>query len=84
MRFGVYGRPKNKTVLALLRPKANNILLGLGWVMTNGIRAALRVLLSDGGANLSEDAESPRGGVCNTLGESHINKARERCWVYKG
>ncbi|KAH9686973.1 Disease resistance protein [Citrus sinensis] len=22
--------------------------------------------------------------VCNTLGESHIGKARERCWVYKG
>ncbi|KAH9723913.1 hypothetical protein KPL70_007306 [Citrus sinensis] len=21
---------------------------------------------------------------CNTLGESHIGKARERCWVYKG
>ncbi|KAH9705032.1 hypothetical protein KPL70_011714 [Citrus sinensis] len=48
------------------------------------VRTALRVLLSDGGANLSEDAESPRGGVCNTLGESHIGKARERCWVYKG
>ncbi|KAH9662275.1 exosome complex exonuclease RRP44 [Citrus sinensis] len=29
--------------------------------------AAPRVLLSDGGAHLSEDAESPRGGVCNTL-----------------
>ncbi|KAH9763988.1 NB-ARC domain-containing protein [Citrus sinensis] len=46
--------------------------------------AAPRVLLSDGGANLGEDAESPRGCVCNTLGESHIDKARERYWVYKG
>ncbi|KAH9705029.1 hypothetical protein KPL70_011714 [Citrus sinensis] len=33
-RFGVYGRPKNKSVRALLRPKADNILPGLGWVMT--------------------------------------------------
>ena len=22
--------------------------------------------------------------LCNTLSESHISKARERCWVYKG
>ncbi len=34
MRFKVYGRPKNKIVRVALRPKADNILLGLGWVMT--------------------------------------------------
>ncbi|KAH9723911.1 hypothetical protein KPL70_007306 [Citrus sinensis] len=33
-RFGVYGCPKNKSVRGLLRPKADNILPGLGWVMT--------------------------------------------------
>ena len=69
---------------ALLRLKAVNILLSLGWVMIDGIRAALRVLLSDGRSNLSEDAESLRGGVCNTLGKFHISKVRERCCVYKG
>ena len=55
----------------------------MGWVMIDGIRAAPRVLLSHGRANLSEDAESLRGGVCNTLGESHISKILERLWVYK-
>ena len=34
----------------------DNILSGLGWVMTNGIKEAPRVLLSNGGANLSEDS----------------------------
>ena len=57
-RFGVYGRPKNKSVRALLRPKADNNLIGLSWVMTDGIKTAPRVLLSDDGANLSEDAKS--------------------------
>ena len=52
--------PKNKIVRALLSPKADNILAGLGWVMTDSIRAA----------------KSLRVGVCNTLGESHIGKAR--------
>ena len=51
----------NKTVRALLSPKADNILTGLGSVLTDGIRAAPHVLLIDGGANLSEDAESLRG-----------------------
>ena len=59
--FRVYGSPKNKTVRALLRPKVNNILPGLGWVMTNGIRAGLHVLLCDGGANLDEDTGSQWG-----------------------
>ena len=70
----MYGHPRNKTVRVLLRPKVDKILLGLGWVMTDGIRAAQRVLLSDSGANLGKDAESLREGVCNTLGESHIGK----------
>ena len=39
----------------------NNILQDLDWVMTDGIRATLFVLLSDGGTNLSEDDESSRG-----------------------
>ena len=34
MGFGVYGHPRNKTVRALLRPKADNILLRMSWVMT--------------------------------------------------
>ena len=59
--FGVYGHPRNKNVQALLRPKADNILPGLGWVMIYGIRAAAHVFLSDDGANLSKDAESLRG-----------------------
>ena len=33
-RFGVYERPRNKTVRALLRPKVDNILPSLDWVMT--------------------------------------------------
>ena len=74
----------NKTVQALLRLKADNILSSLGWVMTDGIREALCILLSDGRANLNENAESLREGVCNTLGKFHIGKAHERCWVYKG
>lgn len=73
---------------ALLRPKPDNILSGLGWVMIDGLRAAPRVLLSDDGANLSVDAESlgvwGGGGVCNTLGKSHIDKSQESCWIYKG
>ncbi|KAH9744086.1 hypothetical protein KPL70_003536 [Citrus sinensis] len=36
--LGVYGRPKNKSVRALLRLKADNILPGLGWVMTGRIK----------------------------------------------
>lgn len=56
--FEVYGRPRNKTVRTLLRPKADNILPYLSSVMTNGIRVAPRVLLRDGGVNLNEDAES--------------------------
>ena len=51
--------PKKKTVQAGLL--TDNILLGLGWVMTDGIRTAPRVLLNDGGANLSENAVSLRG-----------------------
>ena len=53
MRFGVYGRPMNKI-------KADNILPGLGWIIKNGSRATLRVLLSDGRTNFNEDAESTR------------------------
>lgn len=34
MCFGVYGHPRNKTVRALLRPKADNILPSLSWVIT--------------------------------------------------
>ena len=64
-RFGVYGHAMNKTVQALLRPKTDNILPSLGWVMIDDIRAALHVLLSDSGANLSEDVKSLRG-VCVT------------------
>ena len=62
---------------ALLRPKTTNILSGLGYVITDGIRAALSVFLSDGGVNLNEYVESP-GGVRNILDESYISKARER------
>ena len=79
MRFKVYGRHRSKIARVLLRPKVYNILSGLDWVMKNGIREAPRVLLSDGAANLNEDAESLKRRVCNTLGESHIGKARERC-----
>ena len=57
---GVYGHPKNKIMRALLRPKTDNILAGLGWVMTYSIRAV----------------KSPRVGVCNPLGELHIGKTR--------
>lgn len=60
IRFGVHGYPKTKLIRALLGPKADNILSGLSWVMTYDIRAAPRVLLNDGGANFSEDAESLR------------------------
>ncbi|CAN1782231.1 hypothetical protein LINPERHAP1_LOCUS15724, partial [Linum perenne] len=35
-------------------------------------------LLNYGGANLNEDVESLRGGVCDILGKSHIDKARGR------
>ena len=59
--FRVYERFRNKTVWVLLRPKADNILAGLGWVMTDDIRAAPRVILNNGGANFSEDVESLRG-----------------------
>ncbi|KAH9678654.1 ANK REP REGION domain-containing protein [Citrus sinensis] len=37
-------------------PPQDEWLRGLGWVMTNGIKEAPRVLLSNGGANLSEDS----------------------------
>lgn len=37
----------------MLRPKANNILFGLSWVMIDGVKVAPRVLLSDDGANNS-------------------------------
>lgn len=76
-RFGEYGGFRNKIVWALLRPKVNNILSGLGWFMTYGIRTAPRVLLSDGGVNLSEDAESLRGCIGKVArfirGGSHLN-----------
>jgi len=36
-----------------------------------------------GGANLIEDDESKRGGVCNTLGKSHIGRGQERTEIYK-
>ncbi|KDP22704.1 hypothetical protein JCGZ_01928 [Jatropha curcas] len=49
------------------------------------------VPLAGGGANLSEDAESLRGGVCDipglghyTLGESHIGYAQGGSDVHKG
>ena len=64
--FRVYGRPRNRIVQVLLRLKADNILSGLGWVMTDDIKATMCVLLSDGGANLNEDTESLRG-VYETL-----------------
>ena len=35
--------------------------------MTYGIRIVSCVLLSDGGANLSENAEYPKGDVCVNL-----------------
>ena len=73
--FGLYGGPKNKIVWDLLRPKADNILPDLGWVVIDGIRAALCVILSDGRINLSENAESLRVSICNTRGESHIGKS---------
>lgn len=57
-RFGMYEHPMNKIVQALLRPKADNNLSGPGWVMIDGIRATLRVVQSNDGANFSEDAES--------------------------
>lgn len=50
----------NKTVRALLKPKEDNILSCLGLVITNGIRTAVRVILSDDGVNLREDVESLR------------------------
>ena len=71
MRFIVYGRFKNKTVLALLRLKVYNILTGLGWVMTYDIKGTPHVLLSNGMANFGEDVKFLRG-VCNTIVESHI------------
>lgn len=60
-------------------PEADNILLGLGWVMKDGIRVVSRVLLNNGRTNLSEDAESLREGLYNTLDKLHIDKVRERC-----
>ncbi|KAK9229257.1 hypothetical protein WN944_022216 [Citrus x changshan-huyou] len=75
MRFEVHGHLRSKIVWALLRPKTDNILSGLGWVMIDGIRAAPRILLSDGATNLNENVESLRKGVCCTLIESHIGKA---------
>lgn len=60
--FGVYGRPRNKIMQAFLRPKVDNISLGPGWVITNDIRVAQHVLLSNGGANLNENTKS-LGGV---------------------
>lgn len=40
--------------------------------------------LSDGGANLSEDAESRKGGVnVRPSGESHIDKLMGGRWVVK-
>ena len=71
MHFEEYGRPKMR---ALLRPKADNILLDLGWAMTDGIKAGLHVFLNNGGANFSEDAKSLKWGVFNALGKSHIDK----------
>ena len=73
--FGLYRRHKNKIVWALLRPKTDNILSNMGWVVIDCIRAASCVLLSDGRINLSEDTESLRVGICNTRGESHIGKS---------
>ena len=55
------GAPTNKTVQVLLSLKADNILLGLGWVITDDIRAASHVLLRNGKANLIMDVESLRG-----------------------
>lgn len=60
-------------------PEADNILLGLGWVMKDGVIVVSRVLLNNGRTNLSEDAESLREGVYNTLDKLHIDKVRERC-----
>ena len=53
--------PETKSYGPYLRPKANNILSGLDWVMADGIRVAPRVLLSNGGSSLNEDTESLRG-----------------------
>ena len=61
MHFEVYGRLIKKIVRTLLRPKTDNILSGLSWVITDDIRAASRVLLCYGGPNLNEDAESLKG-----------------------
>ena len=44
--FGVYGCPKNKTVLVLLRSKVDNILLSLGWVMTVSLDQGQNILIS--------------------------------------
>lgn len=55
MHFEEYERPK---MHALLKPKADNILLDLGWAMTDDIRAALHVFLTNGGENFREDAKS--------------------------
>ena len=60
-RFVVYGHLRKKIVRALLKPKTDNILPDLDWVMTDGIRATLFVLLRDGRTNFSEDTESSRG-----------------------
>lgn len=76
MSFEEYGRPKMRP---LLRPKMDNVLLDLSWAMTDGIRAALYVLLNNGGANLGEVSRSLKGGVCNTLSKSHIDEIWERC-----
>ena len=60
MCFKVHERPKNKIVQILLKLKADNIFPGRSWVMTDGIRVAPRVFLSDGRTNLIENAESLR------------------------
>lgn len=56
-------------VRTLLRPKVYNILSSLGSVMIDNIRAILHVLLSNGRANLSEDAEFLRGVLCKVYKE---------------
>ena len=77
MYFRMYGRPRNKIVQALLRPKADNILLDLGWVITYDIRVAPRVHLSDGGVNLSKDVESLRGCMQHPRRIPHRQSTRE-------
>lgn len=42
------------------------------------IKATSRATLNDIGTNINEDVEYLREGVCNTLGESHTDKTRER------